>query len=165
MKKLLGILFLCVSFVTQAQFKGDENKPIDINQGILSSNPVGSLFSFLNSENLSMNHSFGMSYSSFGNDGMALGVYTNKISYEFSEKFDFQINTSFVNTPYNTLGENFTNSINGVYIDRARINYRPSDDFNISLQFSTRPYGYSNGYANGYSRRGFSSFNNFWDDE
>lgn len=161
MKKLLAILFLCVSFLTQAQFKGDENKPIDINQGILSSNPVGSLFSFLNSENLSMNHSFGMSYSSFGNDGMALGVYTNKISYEFSEKFDFQINTSFVNTPYNTLGENFTNSINGVYIDRARINYRPSDDFNISLQFSNRPYGYSNGY----SRRGFSSFNNFWDDE
>lgn len=161
MKKYIVILFLFSTLVLNAQFKGDDNKPIDLNQGILSDNPVGSLFSFINPENLSMNHSFGMSYSSFGNNGMALGVYTNKISYEFNENLDFQINTSFVNSPYNTLGEKFTNSINGVYLDRARINYRPSDDFNISLQFSNRPYGYSNSY----SRRSFSPFNNFWDED
>ena len=164
MKKILIIFFLFNLSNIYAQFKGDENKPIDLNQGILNDNPIGSLFSFINPENLSMNHSFGMSYSSFGNNGMALGVYTNKISYEFNENLDFQINTSFVNSPYNTLGEQFTNSINGVYIDRARINYRPSDDFKISLQFSNTPYGYS-GYSNRYNRRGFSPFSNYWDED
>jgi hypothetical protein len=160
-KKYFLVLFLFTSAISFAQFKGDDSKPIDINSGILNDNPVGSLFSFINPENFSMNHSFGMSYSSFGNNGFALGVYTNIISYEFSEEVNFQINTSFVNSPYSTLGENFTNSINGVYIDNARINYYPSDKFKVSLQFSNSPYG----YYNRSHYRGFSPLSNYWDEE
>ena len=92
---------------------------------------------------------------------MALGIYTNRLSYTFSEEFNLELNTSFVNSPYNTLGENFTRSLNGIYIDRARINYNPSKDFNISLQFSNSPYR----YYNRYNYRGFSSFPRFWYDE
>ena len=160
MKKYLLIISLFVTAFTFGQFKGDESKPIDLNRGILSDNPIGSLFNFINPENFSMNHSVGMSYSSFGNEGVAMGVYTNKIAYEFNEELSIQLNTSFVNTPFNTLGQNFTNSINGVYIDNARINYNPSDEFNISLQFSNSPYGYYN--RNSY--RGFSRNSGFWDD-
>ena len=160
MKKIIIILFFLVASVN-GQFKGDENKPVDIRGGILSADPVSSLFGFINPANLNMGHSFEMSYSAFGNDGMALGVYTNRLSYEFSEEFNLELNTSFVNSPYNTLGENFTRSLNGIYIDRARINYNPSKDFNISLQFSNSPYR----YYNRYNYRGFSSFPRFWYDE
>lgn len=160
MKKII-LFILFTSVVSFGQFKGDESKNVDLRPGILSDNPIGSIFSFIDMSKFSMNHSFGMSYSSFGNNGMALGVYTNKIAYEFNEDLSFQLNTSFVNSPYNTLGENFTKSINGVYIDNARINYHPSDKFNISLQFSNRPYG----YYNGYSRRGYSPFSRFWDEQ
>lgn len=166
MKKHFIILFLLGFISISAQFKGDENKPIDIREGILSDNPVGSLFSFVDPNKFNMNHSFQMSYSAFGNDGMALGVYTNKLSYEFNDQLNIQVNTSFVNSPYNTMGERFTNSINGVYIDRARINYNPSENFNVSLQFSNSPYNnYSRHYyRRGYYSRGFSPLSSFWDD-
>ena len=157
MKSFILIIIL-ISFSTiSAQFKGDDNKPLDIKNSILNNSPSGSLFSLFDPSKFDMNHSFEMSYSAFGRQGMALGVYTNKLSYELSEEFDIEVNTSFVNSPYNTLGENFTKSINGVYIDRARINYNPSEDFKISLQFSNSPFNY---YHN-YYRRGYSPFSRF----
>lgn len=159
MKKVLLILTF-ISSISFAQFKGDENKPLDIKSGILSSNPVSSIFSFINPENFSMSHSFGISYSSFGSEGLALGVYTNHMAYKFNEDFNFEMDASIVNSPYSTLGESFTKSINGFYIDRARINYNPSKDFNISLMFSNSPYSYYGNY--GYGR--FSSNYNRWFD-
>ncbi|MBK7106065.1 MAG: hypothetical protein IPH62_12355 [Ignavibacteriae bacterium] len=160
MKKLTFIFLVFISSLSFAQFKGEESKPIDIRSGILSENPISSLFSFINPENFSMNHSFGISYSSFGNNGLALGVYTNHLAYKFSEEFDFELDASLVNSPYNTLGDSFTKSINGFYIDNARINYNPSKDFNISLMFSNSPYGYYNSY--GYGR--LSPYSNRWFD-
>ncbi|PID56228.1 MAG: hypothetical protein CR986_10385 [Ignavibacteriae bacterium] len=93
-----------------------------------------------------MNHSFSMSYSAMGNNGIALGVYTNKIGYKFSDKLDFQMETSFVNLPYSTLGDSFNKSINGIYIESARLNYQPSEDFNMSIEFSNSPFNYYNRY-------------------
>ncbi|MFZ1288819.1 MAG: hypothetical protein WAR79_01920 [Melioribacteraceae bacterium] len=160
MKKLIIIIAVFTSSLQFAQFKGDESKPINIKGGILSDNPVSSLFSFINPENFSMNHSFGISYSSFGDNGLVLGVYTNHLAYEFSDKFNFELDASLVNSPYNTLGDSFTKSINGFYIDKARINYNPSKDFNISLMFSNSPLGYYNNY--GYGR--LSPYSNRWFD-
>ncbi|MBK8945789.1 MAG: hypothetical protein IPM32_11050 [Ignavibacteriae bacterium] len=159
MKKII-LLLIFISSITIAQFKGDESKPLNIQSGILNDNPISSIFSFINPENFSMSHSFGMSYSTFGKNGMALGVYTNHLAYEFSEKFNFELDASLVNSPYNTLGDSFTKSINGFYIDRARLNYNPSKDFNISLIFSNSPYGYYNNY--GYGR--LSPYSNRWFD-
>ena len=157
MKKLLTLIFFISSISIFGQFKGDDRKPIDIRSGILNQDPSGSLFSFIDFSKFSMNHSFGMSYSAFGNNGVALGVYTNHLAYNFSEKLNVEVDASIVNSPYNTLGDNFTKSINGVYIDNARINYQPSEKFNLSLQFSNSPYNY---YNNNY--RGFSPFSRFY---
>ena len=157
--KILISFFLFVT-ITYGQFQGDESKKVDIRQGILSNNPMGSIFNFVDPNKFDMNHSFEMSYSAFGSNGMALGVYTNMISYEFNEKLNIEVNTSFVNSPYNTLGEGFTNSINGVYIDNARINYNPSEKFNVSLQFSNSPFN----YYNRYNQSGLSPYSNRWFD-
>ena len=160
MKKQFTIILLFISVLCFGQFKDDPSKTINIRDGILSDNPVGSLFSFIDPSKFSMGHSFEMSYSSFGNNGLAMGVYTNHLAYAFNEQLNIEVDASLVNTPYNTLGDNFTNSINGVYLDNARINYRPSDKVNISLQFSNSPYG----YYNHYNRSGFSRFSSFWDE-
>lgn len=160
MKIFLYILLIFLTSFSYGQFKGDESKSVDIRSGILNNNPYGSLFSLVDLSKFSMNHSFGMSYSAFGNHGMALGVYTNHLAYEFNEKLNIELDASFVNSPYNTFGDSFSKSINGVYIDNARINYRPSEDFNISLQFSNSPLR----NYNRYNYRGFSPFTSFWDD-
>lgn len=162
MKKLTLFIFVFITAATFGQFKGDESKPINIQEGILSDNPVSSIFNFFNSNNFSMNHSFSMSYSAMGSNGIALGVYTNKIGYEFSDKLNFQLATSFVNSPYSTFGDSFNKSINGIYIESARLNYQPSEDFNMSLEFSNSPFGYYNRYSP--YRRGFYRDRFFWND-
>jgi hypothetical protein len=151
MKKLILLILFVSAITTFGQFKGDENKSVDIRSGILNQNPGGSLLSFIDFSKFSMSHSFGMSYSSFGNNGVALGVYTNHLAYDFNEQLNIEVNASVVNSPYNTLGDTFTNTINGVYIDNARINYSPTESFNISLQFSNSPFNYYNNYYYGYS--------------
>jgi hypothetical protein len=160
MKKLTIILIIFISSISFAQFKGDESKPLNIKSGILSDNSSSSLFSFINPENFSMSHSFGLSYSSFGNNGLALGVYTNHMAYKFSEHINVQLDASLVNSPYNSLGDSFTKSINGFYLDRAQINYHPSKDFNISLMFSNSPFNYYSNYGYGFGR--YSYLSNDW---
>jgi len=161
MKKLLLliVIFFYSSF-SFGQFKDDQSNTIDIRKGILNDNPIGSLFSFIDPSKFSMGHSFEMSYSASGDNGLAMGVYTNHLAYEFNEKLNIEVDASLVNSPYNTFGDSFTDSFNGVYLNKAQINYKPTEDFNIILQYSNSPYG----YYNRFNRRGFSSFPSFWDE-
>ena len=55
---------------------------------------------------------------------MAMDVYTNNMSYKFTDNLNVQLDASVVNTPYSTLGKQFNNSVNGLYINNAAINYQ-----------------------------------------
>ena len=79
MKKYLFALIVLISFSINAQFKDpvfETEKPKD---GIMN-NSSNSLFGFINPDNFSMHHSFGLSYSTFGGQGMSLATYTNSIN-------------------------------------------------------------------------------------
>ena len=134
MKKYLLTIFVLLSVSINAQFKDpvfETEKPKD---GIMN-NSSNSLFGFINPDNFSMHHSIGLSYSTFGNYGTSLATYTNSMMYKFSDDMNIQLDASFVTSPYSSLGKDFQNSIQGVYIDRAAFNYRPWDDFSISIQY------------------------------
>ena len=160
MKKLILILVLGFYAGVFAQFKDPGFPQETVKDGIIDhSYNSNNLFGFLSSENFHMNHEFSMSYSAFGSDGIALGVYTNKMLYNFSNNLNVQADVSFVNSPYSTLGQNFQNSLNGIYLSKAAVNYKPWDNFYISLQYRQLPYSYSpySGYYGG------SMFNRYYD--
>lgn len=96
MKNIIIILLL-TSLPISGQFKKDLENSIDIPSSITNSSPSGFLLDFLASDNFKMNHTIGMSYSSFGNEGVALGVYTNNMAFRFGERFDAEIEMSLVN--------------------------------------------------------------------
>ena len=153
MKNLIMMFVVIVSMTTWAQFKGSSFPTTDVRDGIVAQSS-NSLFGFINPENFKMSQSYSMSYSTLGSgQGLALGVYTNNMSYKFNDQLNVQLAASVVQTPYSTLGSQFNKSINGVYIDRAAINYKPWKDFSISLQYSNLPYG-SYGYYSPYSYMG-----------
>ena len=156
MKKLI-ILFIFAANIMFAQFKSDGDKPVDIKAGITNYNPSSLFLGFINLNNLEMHHSLSMSYSASSNYGMALSTYTNRLSYKFSDNLKLELDASIVNTPYNTLGDSFTNSINGIYLSRAQLNYKPSENTNIVLQFRSGPGAYYNpyGYYSGFYRNSF----------
>lgn len=159
MKKIIFIIFI-IPVLLAAQFKSEGEKKVNILSGIYNESPSSLSINFFNPENFSMKHSMSMSYSSFGGQGIALGVYTNNMSYKISEKMNIEADISVVNSPYSTFGNDLSKSINGVYLSRAQINYKPADDFFISLQFSRLPY--YNSYYSGYNNFGFYGFGSYF---
>ncbi len=152
MKKLLLVLFLGTAFSLRAQFKNTPSPFDNPDKGMIKQPTSSFILGFLNPDNLSMHHSFSLSYSSFGNAGLALGIYTNTLSYKLSNKLNFFLQTSIVSAPYSSLGKNFTNQINGIYIRSARLNYHPTKNTAISIEFSNDPtrYYYNPYYSNSY---------------
>jgi len=164
MKKFIYI-FILFSVSIFGQFKSDLDKNVDIKSGILSGNPSPSLLGFFNPENFFMNHSVGMSFTSGGGYGYALGVYTNSMMYQFSENINIQADVSLVNSPYSSLGNDFSKHINGIYITKAALNYKISDNTNLSIQYRQLPAGYGyGGYYNGFYNNSFWN-NSFWSND
>ena len=156
MKKYLIVFVVIISSIVNAQFK-DPVFPTETPKDGIIDNSSGSLFGFLNSDNFSMHHSIGLSYSTIGGYGTSLATYTNSMMLKFSDKMNVQLDASFVTSPYSSLGKDFQNSIQGVYISRAAFNYKPWDDVSISIQYRNMPNYYYNpfGRYNGYYGNSF----------
>jgi hypothetical protein len=162
MKKYLIISVLIISTISLAQFRDQiENQP-SIHDGMITSNTPSLVLGFLNPNSFSMHHSFSLSYSAFGNNGLALGVYTNSMMYKFTDNLNIQADISLINSPYNSFGKDFSNQINGLYLSKAELNYRPWENFSINVQYRSNPLGYYNPYS-GYSRYTYGGFmDNGW---
>ncbi len=160
MKKLLILLLGVFTMSTFAQFKDPGFPTTDVKDGIIN-NSSNSLFGFINPDNFQMKQSYSLSYSSFGSQGLALGVYTNSMMYKFSNNLNVQLDASIIHTPYSTFGKNFNNNLNGIYISKAAVNYQPSKDFSISIQYRNLPYSYYSPYSyyGGYGLGYLNSFN------
>ena len=141
MKKLILIYFLISTVTLFCQYKETGIQTTSVKDGITNNSP-NYLFGFLNTNDFTMRHSFSMQYSSFGGNGLALGVYTNSMFYRLMDNMDVQLDVSLVHSPYSTFGEAFQKDISGLYISNAAINYRPWKDVSVHLQYRTMPYGY-----------------------
>jgi hypothetical protein len=151
MKRILLILTFLTVTTAFGQFKDNGFPASTVKDGIVNNSGM-SLFG-LNLNNFRMNHSYNLSYSSFGSNGLALGVYTNSMFYDINDNLNLQADVSVVHSPYNTFGKDFQNNLNGIYLSRAAVNYRPWKDFQINIQYRNMPYspGYYDGYYNRYS--------------
>ena len=120
--KKLGILFFVIVglSVANAQYKDSGFHESDIKNAMIDNSPFGN------------------------GQGLALGVLTNSMFYKFSDKLNGQLDISLVHSPYSTLGKDFQNSINGIYVSRAAINYQPWKNTLISVQYRNVPNTYYN---------------------
>ncbi len=160
MKKIIFLSLFLIGSVTFAQFKNEGNSSVDLTRGMVKNYNSSFVLGFINMKNLEMHNSFSMSYSSFGGQGLALGVFTNSLFYKFSDKVNFLLQTSIVNSPYSSMGGRFAKDLNGIYIRRAQLNYRPTKNTFISVEFSNDPTRYVNPYfGSGYYNPLFYGFN------
>jgi hypothetical protein len=159
MKKLVLMLFLGFYTAVFAQYKDPGFPTTTVEDGILnhSNSSDNNIFGFLNSDNFEMHHQFDLSYSAFGNQGLALSIYTNSMLYNFSDNLNVQTDISFVNSPYTTLSKDFQNNLNGIYLTKAALNYRPWKNFDISVEYNRIPNGLSpySFYGSSFNRQGF----------
>ncbi len=132
------ILLVSLSF---SQFKEQiETKP-DVYQSIIQGGQR-SYLGFFNPANLFMRHTFSVSYLSIGGKGMMINSYTNSIFYRFSDNLNLQADISLVNSPFSSFGQGFQKGINGIYINRIELNYRPFENMLINIQYRQVPFYY-----------------------
>jgi hypothetical protein len=108
-------------------------KPADVSNLILG---------FFNPDNFQMHHSYSMSYSSMGGKGIALGMYTNSMLYRISNPLTLRVDWSLAYSPFSSFSKQFQNDLSGLFLNRAELDYRPSKDLRINLQFRQIPGGY-----------------------
>ena len=139
------ILFFTSVSIADAQLR-DDLRVSDTYSGVLShtnSNDIytGSLMDMLN---MTMTHSYSMTFSSFGGQMQNLNAYTNTLNFDVSENLDASVSMSVLHSPF---GNSFMNTGNNVgsriILDSARLDYRLSERTAISIEFSQRPYYYS----------------------
>ncbi len=150
MKKIAGLLMLMLllSSVSYAQFKDQLSDKSSVENSLFRSNDDGgSLFGFINPANFSMRQSVSMNYMTMGGQSLSLAMYTNSMTYKISQPLTLSADVSLMSSPYSTLGNSFQKSINGIYLTRAELNYRPTKNFSVDVQFNRNPlYSYYNPY-------------------
>ncbi len=150
MKKIIAIIFTLLIFSNNSfsQFKGyDDKKPSSFNKS--SGNLI---LGFINPKNFSMKHSFNVSMMTSAYGNVSLTSYINSMNYKISGKLDISADVKFQYSPFASsgLGSDYSNSLqknlSGIYLSRASLNYRISD--NASINFQYRKYDESDYFGN-----------------
>ena len=137
---ILGALLLCAGGL-QAQFHGMEPRPPSVSEKVGSSPDQNLLFGFLNTQNFSMSHSISMSYLSMGSSNVGVTMYTNTMRYQIAEPLSLRADVGFMFSPFGSSAGLLKNDVNKIFLERAQLDYRPTKDFSVSVQFRQIPVG------------------------
>lgn len=145
---MIALLVTAVGTVS-AQFKPKPTEQPRVADSFIQPATSSEWFSLFNPNNFQMHHSYSASYSTGGGQGLALQRYTNTMLYQFTSKLDARVDLSLQNSPYSTLDYRLQNQFSRAFVSRAELNYRPSDNTVIRLQYREVPYMFDTyGYGN-----------------
>ncbi|MEO1022840.1 MAG: hypothetical protein AAFW89_09865 [Bacteroidota bacterium] len=139
-------LALAVSIPAEAQFRRDLGNPNSFSGTVINSQAptVQSALSNFFRDRVVMQHSYEMSFSSFGGNYQNLNAYTNTMFFNFSPRLNGRVDVSLMHSPF---GGNIGAQNNGmnaqVMIRNAELNYQISDNTVIRFQYQQLPFGFS----------------------
>ncbi|MEX1011888.1 MAG: hypothetical protein WDZ29_07480 [Balneolaceae bacterium] len=157
MKRSLPIILIFLFGITlaaEAQFREDLSRTTDFTGAVLKAeHPAHSnlgLSNLMDALNMSMSHSYSMTFSGMGGQFQNLNAYTNHMRFDLSEKLTGNVDLSLLHSPfgnsYMNMGMGGNSPAARVIVDRAELNYQISPNASFSIQFSQRPsyspYGY-----------------------
>lgn len=154
MKNRCGVYMVLVILVSSlmihevvAQFKRTASEEPKVSDSFIRPTTASEWFDFFNPDNFKMRQSYSMSYTSTGGQGLALGMYTNSLQYKFSNSLDARVDVSLQHSPYSTFDRRVQNSLSGVFLNRAEINFRPAENMLLRVSYRHVPFGLSGYYS------------------
>lgn len=141
---LLVLFLIGISSVSYGQLREEESKSTELMGPIVKQNDPSYGANLGNLFNMKMDHSYLMTFSSFGGQYQNTNAYTNTMRFFFSENLTGRVDLSLLHSPF---GNNFaSNTNNGMdmqfLIRNAELNYQINDHSNIRAQFQQLPsYG------------------------
>jgi hypothetical protein len=159
MNRMLIVLLMLVALGTlsaDAQFKSQAEQQTHVSDGLMTSSAPSLLLGWFDPSKFSMHHSFSMSYTSFGGNGISLGTYTNTMMYDFASNLRARADVSMSYSPFNTLPmqNGKKNDLSSIYLSNASVDYKPWDNVMVQFQYRTLPYGwyYNSPFSNPWYR-------------
>jgi hypothetical protein len=146
------MVFMVFCGITVGQFRSQPEARSSAGESLLRPDDGGLLFGWFDPSRLTMHNSYTLSYTTSGSKGYSLGELTSNIAYQISDPLSVQFDVSLLHSPFNNLGGNFANNISGIYLTRAELNYRPSKNMFLQIQYRQLPSMY---WLNNYDRMGF----------
>ena len=160
--KKLSLIVVILALVTGISFSQFKEIPGKTKTQLKSGN--GLLLGFINPKNFSISHSFNMNVMTGGNTSVSLASYTATMNYKILKNLNLSADVTMQYSPYASIGSNnpainkdFQNSLNGINLSRVSLDYQPTKDMSISINYFNHKggyYGYDN-YNNNY-------YNPFW---
>ncbi|MCZ7557438.1 MAG: hypothetical protein M5R41_13645 [Bacteroidia bacterium] len=155
MIKTLFLLLLSLLWLqgAQAQFRGQEPKNPSVAEGV--TRPAATELSIFSLDRLEMHHSVTMSYGMIGDHGLGSSMYINSLRYSISEPLSVRADIGMMLTTFGSASSFMRNDISRIFLKRASVDYVPSKDFRLTLQYRNEPYlsrygGWNNGLGFGY---------------
>jgi hypothetical protein len=147
-----AIALLVFNATVVCQFRSQPEARSSAGESLLRPDDGGLLFGWFDPSRLTMRNSYSLSYTTSGGKGYSLGELTSNIAYQISNPLSVQFDVSLIHSPYNNLGGNFANDVSGIYLSRAELNYHPSKNMWLQIQYRQLPAMY---WLNNYDRFGF----------
>lgn len=117
-----------------------------------------SLNKFFDPAHFRMSQSVEFSSSSFGGQTASLGMFTNSMMWQFSDKLAARVDVSAAYSPNAGTFSNAAGGLNGdarIFVQNAEVAYRPSENVELHLSFRQSPYGR---YGSPYGYYGYSGY-------
>ncbi|RPI06704.1 MAG: hypothetical protein EHM64_02035 [Ignavibacteriae bacterium] len=164
MKILIRTAAVVVIFSAFAvgQFRSQPEARSSAGESLLRQDDSGLLFGWFDPGRLTIHNSYSLSYTTSGGRGYSLGELTSNIAYRISDPLSVQFDVSLMHSPFNNLGGTFAKDMSGIYLSRAELNYRPSKDMLLQIQYRQLPPMY---WLNNFDRYGFMPMYNRIDEE
>ncbi len=136
MLALLAAVLMLLPVLAFGQLK-EQLKPQSFSQ--LLTQPQGLIGLLgLDPSRFSMQHSYSISYMALGGHGFSQGVYLNTMSYRFSDPLQVSLQWGILNQPFGSFGASSLYQ-NGFFLSGASMEYKPSRNFSIGLQYNNIP--------------------------
>lgn len=152
---LIALIFFSLTLIAEAQLRKDLiPQTEEVSATWMHEGKQHSPGSWMNLLNMTMSHSYSMSFSNFGGQMQNLNAYTNHMFFDISDRLNAQVDVSLLHSPFGNSYMNNDNLSTQIIIDQARLDFKLSSNSSISVQFSQRPsyYGYNPfGYGGYYS--------------
>lgn len=150
MKQVLTVILVSVlvSYTTVGQLKSKAAPAPSISESLVK--PTDAWLDLFDVNKLSMRHSYSLMYTSVAGKGLSVGMYTNSLMYKFSDMLDLQADVSVMHSPYSSFGNQ--SDLSGIFLNRAELNYRPTENMWLQLQFRQVPPMY---WLSGYRNQNF----------
>jgi hypothetical protein len=146
-RALIVLLFLFVANASNAQFRPGtgiqpEEKPastLDAMRGAEDSF-ISRLFS---ADRFRMNQTYSLSFMSGGGQSVSMSAFTNTFSYKATDDLFISADVTALYSPYSSLGRDHANSLNGIYLSNARLDWKLSESSFLRISYSKAPYSSS----------------------